>query len=76
MSIDRNTFESIYAGQPRWEIGRPQKAFTDVADQLSGRFSIPAAGLAKLLSTSPVEATRLQASTSFPSRFDSKTEGN
>ncbi len=40
MSIDRNTFESIYAGQPRWEIGRPQKAFTDVADQLSGRFSI------------------------------------
>ena len=33
---DRNTFESIYAGQPRWEIGRPQKAFLDVADRISG----------------------------------------
>ena len=36
MTIDRTTFESIYAGQPRWEIGRPQKAFIDVADQISG----------------------------------------
>lgn len=36
MSIDRDTFESIYAGQPRWEIGRPQKAFIKVADQILG----------------------------------------
>ena len=36
MTIDRTTFESIYAGQPRWEIGRPQKAFIDVADQITG----------------------------------------
>ena len=36
MTIDRTTFESIYAGQPRWEIGRPQKAFIDVADQFTG----------------------------------------
>ncbi len=36
MSIDRTTFESIYAGQPRWEIGRPQKAFINVADQITG----------------------------------------
>ena len=36
MTIDRNTFESIYAGQPRWEIGRPQKAFINVADQILG----------------------------------------
>jgi len=36
MTIDRTTFESIYAGQPRWEIGRPQKAFIEVADQISG----------------------------------------
>jgi len=36
MTIDRSTFESIYAGQPRWEIGRPQKAFIDVADQIAG----------------------------------------
>ena len=36
MTIDRTAFESIYAGQPRWEIGRPQKAFIDVADQITG----------------------------------------
>lgn len=36
MTIDRTTFESIYAGQPRWEIGRPQKAFISVADQILG----------------------------------------
>ncbi len=34
--VDRATFESIYAGQPRWEIGRPQKAFIDVADAVKG----------------------------------------
>lgn len=33
---DRGTFESIYAGQPRWEIERPQKAFLDVADRIAG----------------------------------------
>ena len=36
MTIDRTTFESIYAGQPRWEIGRPQKGFINVADQITG----------------------------------------
>jgi cyclopropane fatty-acyl-phospholipid synthase-like methyltransferase len=36
MSIpDRTTFESIYAGQPPWEISRPQKALIDVADQIT-----------------------------------------
>lgn len=33
---DRNSFESLYAGQPRWEIGRPQRALLDVADQITG----------------------------------------
>jgi SAM-dependent methyltransferase len=33
---DRSTFENIYAGQPPWEIGRPQKAFVDVADRVTG----------------------------------------
>jgi SAM-dependent methyltransferase len=38
MSIpDRSTFESIYAGQPPWDIGRPQKAIIDVADKITGR---------------------------------------
>ena len=36
MTIDRTSFESLYSGQPRWEIGRPQKALLDVADQISG----------------------------------------
>jgi cyclopropane fatty-acyl-phospholipid synthase-like methyltransferase len=33
---DRNTFESAYAGQAPWDIGRPQKAFLDVANQITG----------------------------------------
>lgn len=33
---DRSSFENLYAGQPRWEIGRPQKAVLDVADQITG----------------------------------------
>jgi cyclopropane fatty-acyl-phospholipid synthase-like methyltransferase len=33
---DRSSFENLYAGQPRWEIGRPQKAIIDVADQITG----------------------------------------
>ena len=36
MTIDRTSFESLYSGQPRWEIGRPQKALLDVADQIIG----------------------------------------
>ena len=37
MSIpDRTTFESAYAGRAPWDIGRPQKAFVDVADQITG----------------------------------------
>jgi len=33
---DRSSFENLYAGQPRWEIGRPQKAIIDVAEQITG----------------------------------------
>ena len=33
---DRSSFENLYAGQPRWEIGRPQKAILDVADKITG----------------------------------------
>ena len=36
MSIGRETFETIYAGQPRWETGRPQQAFLDAAAQITG----------------------------------------
>jgi len=33
---DRSTFEAIYAGQPPWDIGKPQKPFIDMADQITG----------------------------------------
>jgi cyclopropane fatty-acyl-phospholipid synthase-like methyltransferase len=33
---DRGTFESAYAGQAPWDIGRPQQAFLGVADRVTG----------------------------------------
>ena len=37
MSIpDRSTFETAYAGQAPWDIGRPQPALVDRADQIAG----------------------------------------
>jgi len=33
---DHSTFENLYAGQPRWEIGGPQRAILDVADRITG----------------------------------------
>ena len=36
MIHDRSTFESTYAGQAPWDIGRPQKPFIDMADRISG----------------------------------------
>ncbi len=33
---DRATFETLYAGQAPWDIGKPQKAFIDVPDSISG----------------------------------------
>ena len=33
---NRNTFESAYAGQAPWDIGKPQKPFIDVAEQITG----------------------------------------
>jgi len=33
---NRSKFESAYAGQAPWDIGRPQKALIDLADQVTG----------------------------------------
>jgi cyclopropane fatty-acyl-phospholipid synthase-like methyltransferase len=33
---DKSTFASLYAGQAPWDIGKPQKPFIDVADQITG----------------------------------------
>jgi hypothetical protein len=38
---DKNTIASLYSGQAPWDIGRPQKAFLDVADQITGSRSLP-----------------------------------
>jgi len=33
---DRSTFETAYTGQAPWDIGRPQQAFLDMADRITG----------------------------------------
>ena len=35
-SVDKNMFRSMYSGQPPWDIGKPQPAFMEVADQITG----------------------------------------
>jgi cyclopropane fatty-acyl-phospholipid synthase-like methyltransferase len=35
-SIDRGTFETLYAGPAPWDIGKPQPAFIAVADRVVG----------------------------------------
>ena len=33
---DKSTFESLYSGKAPWDIGKPQKPFVEVADQITG----------------------------------------
>jgi cyclopropane fatty-acyl-phospholipid synthase-like methyltransferase len=33
---DKSTFASLYSGQAPWDIGRPQKTFMEVAEQITG----------------------------------------
>ena len=33
---DRSTFETAYTGQAPWDIGRPQRAFLNVDDRITG----------------------------------------
>ena len=35
-SPDKSTFASLYSGQAPWDIGRPQNAIIEVADQITG----------------------------------------
>jgi len=35
-SVDRPHFKAMYDGLPPWDIGRPQRAFIEVADQIAG----------------------------------------
>lgn len=34
--MGRETFESMYAKKPPWDIGRPQQSFVEAADRLTG----------------------------------------
>ena len=65
---DRTTFENVYAGQAPWDIGRPQKAFIDVADQITGSILDAGCGTGENALFFASEATRSRASTSSPSR--------
>jgi SAM-dependent methyltransferase len=35
-SVDRGTFETLYAGPAPWDIGKPQERFTMIADRITG----------------------------------------
>jgi SAM-dependent methyltransferase len=35
-TLDRGTFETLYAKKPPWDIGRPQPVFVEVADRVTG----------------------------------------
>src|SRR5262249_17660484 len=35
-SVDRATFEDLYAGPAPWDIGKPQRLFTAIADRVTG----------------------------------------
>src|SRR5215470_7323894 len=35
-SVDRGTFENLYAGPAPWDIGRPQERFVAIADRVTG----------------------------------------
>ena len=45
---DRSSFESIYARQPPWEIGRAMRAFLDVAEQSTGIISDAGCGTGRV----------------------------
>jgi cyclopropane fatty-acyl-phospholipid synthase-like methyltransferase len=34
-SVDRGTFENLYAGKAPWDIGKPQEPFVAIADQIN-----------------------------------------
>jgi len=33
---NRERFQAAYEGKPPWDLGRPQKAFIEVTDQITG----------------------------------------
>jgi ubiquinone/menaquinone biosynthesis C-methylase UbiE len=35
-SVDRTTFENLYAGPAPWDIGKPQEEFVAIADRVTG----------------------------------------
>ena len=33
---NRQRFQTAYEGKPSWDLGRPQKPFIEIADQITG----------------------------------------
>jgi hypothetical protein len=65
---DRETFESMYAGKPPWDIGKPQPAFVQVADRVTGEVLDAGCGTGENALSSPKGATPSWASTSSKAR--------
>jgi hypothetical protein len=59
---DRKTFETAYAGQAPWDIGKPQKPIIDVADQGSDGSAPGLQPAAELLPVVYAELRRLSLS--------------
>jgi hypothetical protein len=68
MIHDRSTFENSCAGQPPWDIGKPQKPFIDVADRITGSVLDAGCGTGGRRCSSPGGAARPRASTSSRKR--------
>ncbi len=49
---DRATFETLYAGQAPWDIGKPHKAFIGVAGRITGSVPSPAEAIKSPVLTS------------------------
>jgi hypothetical protein len=65
---DKNTFASLCSGQAPWDIGKPQKQFIDVADQITGSILDAVCGTGDNALFLQAEATRSTASTSLTTR--------
>jgi len=68
MIPDRNTFESAYAGQAPWDIGKPNKVLVDVADRIAGSVLDAGCGTGENALFFAGRAARSRASTSLKRR--------
>jgi len=65
---DRSSFENLYAGQPRWEIGKPQRAILGVADRITCSVLDSGCGTGENALFFASRGQKVTGSTSWPSR--------